>query len=169
MINGKYPLLIIEIANFPVPFYLDENIFKIAVQGEDSSIGLSTTKTGSETIQVVDQNSLVLNFKASKESQYTTILISLLTKLYDMIANALEYNKYTVETLLKDLQFKEYSISYFSDTDSITNAVITNFTKVSEVSSNTIDISLTLEKKIETLSKTVDLTGVSEKIGTVKV
>lgn len=166
MINGKYPLLIIEIANFPVPFYLDENIFKIAVQGEDSSIGLSTTKTGSETTQVVDQNSLVLNFKASKESQYTTILISLLTKLYDMIANALEYNKYTVDTLLKNLQFKDYSISYFSDTDSITNAVITNFTKTSEVSSNTIDISITLEKKISTISKSVDLTGVSDKIGT---
>lgn len=166
MINGKYPLLIIEIANFPVPFYLDENIFKIAVQGEDSSIGLSTTKTGSETTQVVDQNSLVLNFKASKESQYTTILISLLTKLYDMIANALEYNKYTVGTLLKDLQFKNYSISYFSDTDSITNAVITNFTKTSEASSNTIDISITLEKKISTISKIVDLTGVSDKIGT---
>lgn len=166
MINGKYPLLIIEIANFPVPFYLDENIFKIAVQGEDSSIGLATTKTGSETTQVVDQNSLVLNFKASKESQYTTILISLLTKLYDMIANALEYNKYTVDTLLKNLQFKDYSISYFSDTDSITNAVITNFTKTSEVSSNTIDISITLEKKISTISKSVDLTGVSDKIGT---
>jgi hypothetical protein len=166
MINGKYPLLIIEIANFPVPFYLDENIFKIAVQGEDSSIGLLTTKTGSETTQVVDQNSLVLNFKASKESQYTTILISLLTKLYDMIANALEYNKYTVDTLLKNLQFKDYSISYFSDTDSITNAVITNFTKTSEVSSNTIDISITLEKKISTISKSVDLTGVSDKIGT---
>ena len=90
MINGKYPLLIIEIENFPVPFYLDEDIFKIAVQGEDSSIGLSTTKTGSETTQVVDQNSLVLNFKASKESQYTTILISLLTKLIILSTSSFE-------------------------------------------------------------------------------
>lgn len=166
MINGKYPLLIIEIENFPVPFYLDENIFKIAVQGEDSSIGLSTTKTGSETTQVVDQNSLVLNFKASKESQYTTILISLLTKLYNMIANAFDFNKYSIENLSQDLKKINYSISYFSETDSITDAVITNFTKTSEVSSNIIDISITLEKKISTISKTVDLTGVSEKIGT---
>lgn len=166
MINGKYPLLIIEIENFPVPFYLDENIFKIAVQGEDSSIGLSTTKTGSETTQVVDQNSLVLNFKASKESQYTTILISLLTKLYNMIANTFDFNKYSIENLSQDLKKINYSISYFSDTDSITDAVITNFTKTSEVSSNIIDISITLEKKISTISKTVDLTGVSEKIGT---
>lgn len=166
MINGKYPLLIIEIENFPVPFYLDEDIFKIAVQGEDSSIGLSTTKTGSETTQVVDQNSLVLNFKASKESQYTTILISLLTKLYNMIANAFDFNKYSIENLSQDLKKINYSISYFSDTDSITDAVITNFTKTSEVSSNIIDISITLEKKISTISKTVDLTGVSEKIGT---
>lgn len=166
MINGKYPLLIIEIENFPVPFYLDENIFKIAVQGEDSSIGLSTTKTGSETTQVVDQNSLVLNFKASKESQYTIILISLLTKLYNMIANAFDFNKYSIENLSQDLKKINYSISYFSDTDSITDAVITNFTKTSEVSSNIIDISITLEKKISTISKTVDLTGVSEKIGT---
>lgn len=166
MINGKYPLLIIEIENFPVPFYLDENIFKIAVQGEDSSIGLSTTKTGSETTQVVDQNSLVLNFKASKESQYTIILISLLTKLYNMIANAFDFNEYSIENLSQDLKKINYSISYFSDTDSITDAVITNFTKTSEVSSNIIDISITLEKKISTISKTVDLTGVSEKIGT---
>lgn len=166
MLNGKYPLLIIEIENYPVPFYLDENIFKIAVQGEDGSIGLSTQKTGSQTTQVVDQNSLVLNFKASKESQYTTILISLLTKLYDMIANAYDFNEYSVETLIKDIKKIDYSINYFSDTDSITDAVITNFTKTSEVSSNTIDISLTLEKKIATPTKSVDLTGVSEKIGT---
>ncbi len=166
MINGKYPLLIIEIENYPVPFYLDENIFKIAVQGEDGSIGLSTQKTGSETTQVVDQNSLVLNFKASKESQYTTVLISLLTKLYDMIANTFDFNEYSVETLIKDIKKIDYSISYFSDTDSITDAVITNFTKTSEVSSNVIDISLTLEKRIATPNKSVDLTGVSEKIGT---
>lgn len=166
MINGKYPLLIIEIENFSVPFYLDENIFKIAVQGEDGSIGLSTTKTGSETTQVVDQNSLVLNFKASKESQYTIILISLLTKLYNMIANAFDFNKYSIENLSQDLKGINYSISYFSDTDSITDAVITNFTKTSEVSSNIIDISITLEKKISTINKTVDLTGVSKKIGT---
>lgn len=166
MLNGKYPLLIIEIENYPVPFYLDENIFKIAVQGEDGSIGLSTQKTGSQTTQVVDQNSLVLNFKASKESQYTTVLISLLTKLYDMIANAYNFNEYSVEKLTQDLKKINYSINYFSDTDSITDAVITNFTKTSEVSSNTIDISLTLEKKIATPTKSVDLTGVSEKIGT---
>ena len=166
MLNGKYPLLIIEIENYPVPFYLDENIFKIAVQGEDGSIGLSTTKTGSETTQVVDQNSLVLKLKASKACQYTTILISLLTKLYNMIANAFDFNEYSVETLTKDIKKIDYSISYFSDTDSITDAVITNFTKTSEVSSNIIDISITLEKKISTISKTIDLTGVSEKIGT---
>lgn len=169
MLNGKYPLLIIEIEGFPVPFYLDENIFKIAVQGEDGSIGLSTQKTGSETTQVVDQNSLVLNFKASKESQYTVILVSLLTKLYNMIANWFSFNKYSTGALTEELAKIDYSISYYSDTDSITNAVITNFTKTSEVSSNTIDISLTLEKKIETINKTVDLTGVSEKIGTEKV
>lgn len=169
MLNGKYPLLLVEIEGLPVPFYLDENIFKIAVQGEDGSIGLSTQKTGSETTQVIDQNSLVLNFKASKESQYTVILISLLSKLYNMIANWFNYNKYSTGVLMEKLAKIDYSISYYSDTDSITNAVITNFTKVSEVSSNTIDISLTLEKKIETINKTVDLTGVSEKIGTVKV
>ena len=166
MLNGKYPLLIIEIENYPVPFYLDENIFKIAVQGEDGSIGLSTQKTGSQTTQVVDQNSLVLNFKASKESQYTVVLISLLTKLYDMLANAFDFNEYSTETLTNEIKKIDYSINYFSDTDSITDAVITNFTKTSEVSSNTIDISLTLEKKIATPTKSVDLTGVSEKIGT---
>ena len=166
MLNGKYPLLIIEIENYPVPFYLDENIFKIAVQGEDGSIGLSTQKTGSQTTQVVDQNSLVLNFKASKESQYTVVLISLLTKLYDMLANSFDFNEYSTETLTNEIKKIDYSINYFSDTDSITDAVITNFTKTSEVSSNTIDISLTLEKKIATPTKSVDLTGVSEKIGT---
>ena len=166
MLNGKYPLLIIEIENYPVPFYLDENIFKIAVQGEDGSIGLSTQKTGSQTTQVVDQNSLVLNFKASKESQYTVVLISLLTKLYDMLANSFDFNEYSTETLTNEIKKIDYSINYFSDTGSITDAVITNFTKTSEVSSNTIDISLTLEKKIATPTKSVDLTGVSEKIGT---
>ena len=169
MLNGKYPLLVIEIGSLPVPFYLDENIFKIAVQGEDGSIGLSTQKTGSETTQVIDQNSLVLNFKASKESQYTVILVSLLAKIYNIIANWFDFNKYSTRALTEKLAKFNYSISYYSDTDSITNAVITNFTKVSEVSSNTIDISLTLEKKIETTNKIVDLTGVSEKIGTEKV
>lgn len=166
MINGKYPLLIIEIENYPIPFYLDENTFKISVQGEDSSLGLSTTKTGGKTMQVVDQNSLVLNFKASKSSQYTIILLSLLTKLYDTIANFFDFNEYSSEALTEKIKGIDYQLSYFSDTDSITNAVITNFSKTSEVSSDTIDISITLEKKVSKTSKSVDLTGTSSSIGT---
>lgn len=165
MINGKYPLLLIEINNIPIPFYLDETIFKIAVQGEDSSISLSTTKTGSKTTQIIDNSSLVLNFKASKSSQYTVILLSLITKIYNIFGNAFNFYKYS-DYLSDEASKIDYSISYFSDTDSITDAVITSFTKVSDITNNTVNISITLEKKVSSVNKSVDLTGTSSSIGT---
>ena len=174
MLNGKYPLLLIEIEKVAFPIYLDENVFEIAVQGEDKSIGLTTTKTGTTTTQTVSQNVLNVNLVVSKNSQYGTILFSLLDKIYTSTANI--YSKWdNAETFTSksslisgigtQVSGLEYSISYYSDTDSITDAVMTNYTKTSEVGSTNINISLTLEKKPPVVSDQISVKGESTKLG----
>ena len=175
MLNGKYPLLVITIEKISFPIYLDENVFKIAIRGEDTSIGFSTTKIGTTINQTIAQNVFNINIIASKNSQYGQILFSLLDKIWTSVANLYNIatnwslnitNAPSLTSLIgSGLSHLEYSMSYYSDTDSITDAVITNYTKTSEAGNSNINISLTLEKKPAVVSDQISVKGVSTKLG----
>lgn len=179
MLNGKYPLLLIEMNLIPIPIYIDENVFKIALKNEDKAVTMNTTKTGQFTNQMIDQNTLQLTFTVAKESQYGVIVISLLDKLYTIIGNL--YKKYkktdgATDSLMSKVQNWlsgiNYTVSYYSETESIDNAYISSFTKVTAAGSSETTINLTLEKKApetpeeKALDTRMDLSGYSTKIGT---
>ena len=182
MLNGKYPLLLINLGLIPIPIYIDENVFKIALRGEDKAVSLSTTKTGNFTHQTIGQNTLQLSFSVAKESQYGIIIISLLDKLYSIISNL--YSKYVtsegdsenksnsissfINSLGQGTLDTLYSVDYYSETETISDAVITSFTKITEAGSSEITITLTLEKKPKSIGG-LSLENASSSIGQIVI
>lgn len=180
MLNGKCPLLLIELNSIPIPIYIDENVFKISADSEDKAVTLNTSKTGSLTSQIIAQNTLQLSFTVSRESQYGVIIVSLLDKLYTMIGTI--HDKYITSSNSEDtsgslwnfssilsgigsqLSNINYKVSYFSETDTISDAVISSYTKISEKGTSEIKVTLTLEKKAPETGK-LDFTESSNKIG----
>lgn len=174
MLNGKCPLLLIELNNIPIPIYIDENVFKISADSEDKAVTLNTSKTGSLTSQIIAQNTLQLSFTVSRESQYGVIIVSLLDKLYTMIGTI--HDKYVTSSdsswnfssILSEIGSQllniNYTVSYFSETDTISDAVISSYTKISEKGTSEIKVTLTLEKKAPEAGK-LDFTESSNKIG----
>ena len=178
MLNGKYPLLLIELNKVPIPIYIDETVFKIALRNEDKAVTLDTSKVGKFTNQMIAQNTLQLTFSVSKESQYGVVVVSLLDKLYTMIGNlhdkyktsqeqgGLWNNSSTISGIQSQLAGLEYSVSYYSETDTISDAVISAYTKISEAGSTETTVNLTLEKKAPS-SSGLDLTGTSSNYGSI--
>lgn len=151
MLNGLYPVLLFYTVPTdkngkkflpPIPVYLDENLTKLALDGEKESLDIAT-----ESVADVKDGQLDLVQKGISQ----TVTIELVARQDDPVLGLLlPLLKTFAVNVITNL---EYKVAYFHGDILIFNAKLAGFDKEPESGTNKIRLTITLEVKPETPKK----------------
>lgn len=123
------------IVGIPIPIYLEENITKILLDGDDRNLNFETmqaqdqTGKNAKTFQRGIQNDVSINMRADNTSLILTAILALVEQCFALAVG------------------RKYSISYFSGTTVIIGGLINGFNTSQDPNKTETHITMTITKK----------------------